>query len=156
VSKNGNLLLNIPVRADGTIDEKETQILEEIAIWMKPNSKAIFGTRPWSVFGEGPASEGASIQSQGFNEGKGKPFTAEDIRFTVKGKTLYAITLGVPIKSTLIHALGSNGGQHIEAISQLGFDGTLKWSQEADALSIEPPSVKPASDAAVVYKITLR
>ena len=74
VSKNGNLLLNIPVRGDGTIDEKELKVVEGIANWMDVNKECIFGTRPWKVFGEGPASAGAALSAQGFNEGKGKPF----------------------------------------------------------------------------------
>ncbi|BCU78036.1 alpha-L-fucosidase [Luteolibacter sp. LG18] len=59
VSKNGNLFLNVPVRADGSIDEKEEGVLEGIAAWMGVNQEAIFGTRPRAVFGEGPASDGA-------------------------------------------------------------------------------------------------
>ncbi|HEU5397044.1 MAG TPA: alpha-L-fucosidase, partial [Verrucomicrobiae bacterium] len=82
VSKNGNLLLNVPVRGDGTIDDKELKIVEGIANWMDVNRECIFDTRPWKVFGEGPASAGARLSAQGFNEGKGKPFTAEDVRFT--------------------------------------------------------------------------
>ena len=97
VSKNGNLLLSVPVRGDGTIDEDERKVVEGIAAWMKINDEAIFSTRPWKIFGEGPAIESAApLTAQGFNEGKGKPFTAEDIRFTRKGNTLYAFLLGWP------------------------------------------------------------
>ena len=97
VSKNGNLLLNIPVRGDGTIDDQERAIVEEIGAWIAINQEGIFGTRPWKVFGEGPASDNAApISAQGFNEGKNKPFTAQDIRFTTKGNTLYAIAMGWP------------------------------------------------------------
>ena len=87
VSKNGNLLLNIPVRGDGTIDDDERKVVAGITSWMKINSEAIYSTRPWKIFGEGPAIEDvAPLKAQGFNEGKGKPFTYEDIRFTIKGK----------------------------------------------------------------------
>lgn len=97
VSKNGNLLLNIPVRGDGTIDEKEVAIVEEIADWMDVNSECIYSTRPWYIFGEGPVAESANpIEAQGFNEGKGKPYTSEDIRFTKKGDALYAIVMEPP------------------------------------------------------------
>jgi alpha-L-fucosidase len=92
VSKNGNLLLSIPVRADGTIDSEERRIVEEIGGWMGRFSDAIHGTRPWVVFGEGPTDVVGGM----FNEGKQKPFTADDIRFTTKDKALYAITLGAP------------------------------------------------------------
>jgi alpha-L-fucosidase len=89
VSKNGNLLLNIPVKGNGAIDEQEIAILEEIAAWMKVNAACIFDTRPWKVFGEGPAiTDAAPLSAQGFNEGKGKPFGAADMRFTTKGDTL--------------------------------------------------------------------
>ena len=97
VSKNGNLLLNIPVRADGTIDDKEEKVLQGIAAWMDVNKESIIATRPWKVFGEGPASEvPATAQAGNFTEGKGKAFSAADVRFTVKDGTVYAIVLGVP------------------------------------------------------------
>jgi alpha-L-fucosidase len=103
VSKNGNLMLNIPVRGDGSIDEKERKVVEEIGAWMKVNSESIYGTRPWKIFGEGPAQQAAAaLNAQGFNEGKGKPFTHEDIRFATKGDTLYATALGWPEDGKLI------------------------------------------------------
>src|SRR5207245_11535534 len=97
-AKNGNLLLNIPGRGDGTIDEKEEAIVDRIATWTQPNGEAIFGTRPWRKFGEGPTKPPPPGM---FSEDKLKPFTAqdirftrkEDIRFTQKGETLYAIFL---------------------------------------------------------------
>ena len=108
VSKNGNLLLNIPVRGDGSIDDQEFSVLEGIGAWMDVNSEAIYDTRPWEVFGEGPASGGAALQAQGFNEGKGKPLTHEDIRFTQKGEVLYAFIMendaSVDIRITSYHA----------------------------------------------------
>ena len=108
VSKNGNLLLNIPVRGDGTIDEKELKVVEGIADWMDVNKECIFSTWPGKVFGEGPASQGAALSAQGFNEGKGKAFTSEDVRFTQTkdGKTFYAIVLGAPTNGMSIASLG--------------------------------------------------
>jgi alpha-L-fucosidase len=158
VSKNGNLLLSIPVRADGTIDSDETAIVEGIAAWMDVNSESIFGTRPWKVFGEGPAiASAAPISAQGFNEGKGKPFTAEDIRFTQKGNTLYAIVLGWPAQALKIKSLGKEAkllDKQIANVQLLGSDERIAWSQDDDALVIEPAKNKP-SDAAVVFKIQL-
>ena len=90
VSKNGNLLLNIPLRGDGTIDEDERRILSDLAAWMPANSEAIHGTRPFTVFGEGPPDVKGSTN---FNENTSRPYTAEDIRFTVKGDALYAFAL---------------------------------------------------------------
>jgi alpha-L-fucosidase len=81
VSKKGNLLLNISVWGYGTIDEKELTVVEGIGDWMALNSVAIYGTRPWKVFGEGPASYGAALSAQGFNEGKGKPIHRRGSRF---------------------------------------------------------------------------
>jgi alpha-L-fucosidase len=159
VSKNGNLLLNIPVRGDGSIDDKEEKVLEGIAAWMDVNKESIFGTRPWKVFGEGPASAGTELSAQGFNEGRGKPFTAEDVRFTVKGDSLYAIVLGVPEKPVSIKSLGKNAGlldKQITQVALLGDKEITGWSQTADALVIPLPSVKPASNAAVVFIISVR
>lgn len=97
VSKNGNMLLNIPVRGDGSIDEKELEIVEGITEWMDINSECIYGTRPWFIYGEGPKVESVNpIRAQGFNEGQGAPYTYKDIRFTKKDDVLYAIVMELP------------------------------------------------------------
>jgi alpha-L-fucosidase len=158
VSKNGNLLLNVPVRGDGSIDEKEVAVLEGIAGWMETNRECIFGTRPWKVFGEGPASDGAELSAQGFNEGRGKPFTAEDFRFTAKGDTLYAIQLGWPTNAVNIKSLGKSAGllgKSIGTVEILGSSETLEWQQADDALVIQAPKNRP-SDIAIVFKVTPR
>ena len=158
VSKNGNLLLNIPVRGDGTIDEKELAIVNGIGDWMAVNKEAIFGTRPWKTFGEGPASAGSALSAQGFNEGKGKATTAADFRFTQKGKVIYAIELGWPTNAVIIKSLGQAAGlldKPIRKIQLLGSREKIKWSQTDDGLQIEAPQNKP-SDHAIVFKITTR
>jgi alpha-L-fucosidase len=156
VSKNGNLLLSVPVRGDGTIDSDELAVVRDIAKWMDVNRESIFGTRPWKVFGEGPASDNAApLRAQGFNEGKGKPFTAEDVRFTAKGKTLYLIVLGAPTKALQIKSLGTEAkllDEPVGSIQLLGSDEVIKWSQAGNALTIESPVNKP-SDIAVVFKV---
>ena len=121
VSKNGNLMLNIPVRGDGTIDEKERKIVEGIGAWMKLNSESIYGTRPWKIFGEGPAQQGvAQLNAQGFNEGKGKPFTFEDIRFATKGDVLYATAMDWPKDGKLlIKTLAKNSTQFPREIQKV-------------------------------------
>jgi alpha-L-fucosidase len=159
VSKNGNLLLNIPVRGDGTIDEKELKVVEGIADWMAVNKECIFGTRPWIVFGEGPASAGAKLTAQGFNEGKGKPFTAQDVRFTqsTDGKTIYAIVLGAPTNAVSIHAFGHPAwllDRSIKTIRLLGSREKIHWQQTDDALQIAQPGKMPNAFANV-FKITL-
>jgi alpha-L-fucosidase len=142
VSKNGNLLLNIPVRGDGSIDEKEQKIVEEIGAWMDINKESIFGTRPWKTFGEGPASEGAALTAQGFNEGKGKPFTASDFRFTTKDGILYAMIMnGTGEMETLITSLAKGSkwieGKKVTEVRQLGSKARLKWSQTEKGLSVK-------------------
>jgi alpha-L-fucosidase len=145
VSKNGNLLLNIPLRGDGTPDDASLAVVEGIAAWMEVNREAIFDTRPWRIFGEGPASEGVALSAQGFNEGKGKPFTAADVRYTVSkdGKTLYVI------------ALGTQDGPRITQLTALGVAAPVRWTQNAEHLVIEPLGAKPPHEAALVFKITL-
>jgi alpha-L-fucosidase len=160
VSKNGRLLLNIPLRGDGTPDEKEEEILEDIAAWMDVNKECIFGTVPWSIFGEGPASDGAPLAGQGFNEGKGKPFTAQDVRFTAHGDTLYAILLDWPGDSQEVNvkALAQDSswlaGRKIARARLLGSEGPLDWSQDVSGLKAKMPSKSPCAGP-VVLKIDL-
>jgi len=98
VRKNGNLLLNIPIRGDGSIDELELNIVDGITKWMGINNEGIYETRPWHIYGEGPKAESSNpINAQGFNEGKGAPYTVKDIRFTKKGNTLYAFIMENPV-----------------------------------------------------------
>lgn len=153
VSKNGNMLLNIPVRGDGTIDDKEVAVLEGIAAWMDINKESIFDTRPWKVFGEGPAAEAANpINAQGFNEGRIK-FSSKDIRFNQKGNILYASLLGVPEEAIVIKSLGKSASAgKISKIELLGSKEKVKWSQDADGLKIEKPKEIP-NPIAVVFKI---
>jgi alpha-L-fucosidase len=157
VSKNGNLLLSIPVRGDGTIDDKEEKIVNDIAAWMAVHKESILGTRPWKVFGEGPAMGSApSLKAQGFNEGKGRPFTAQDIRFTTKGKTIYAIVMGWPTNDVSIQSLGKSAKlleQPVNKIQLLGSREKIKWTQADGALVISQPKTK-TSDIAIVFKIT--
>jgi len=151
VSKNGNLLLNIPVRGDGTIDDKEVNILEGIAKWMDINKESIFETRPWKIFGEGPAADSANpINGPGFNEGKAK-FTEKDIRFTQKKNIVYATIMGKPSGEIFIKALNV---QKIKQIKLLGSNEAIKWKQTADGLMIKNPNKIP-DEIAAVFKIIL-
>jgi alpha-L-fucosidase len=158
VSKNGNLLLNVPVRGDGTIDADEQAVVEEIGVWMKTNSESIFDTRPWKVFGEGPAQDNAApLSAQGFNEGKGKPFSASDIRFTTKGNTLYAIVLGWPLDGKiLIKSLAANSALHPESISKVELTGgpQLSFNRGNEGLEVTLPQQKPAIDYAFALRIS--
>ena len=153
VSKNGNLLLNIPVRGDGTIDEDEQKILADLATWMPANGEAIFGTRPFTVFGEGPPD----VQGSGnFNEGKARPYTAVDVRFTSKGDTLYAFLLAWPENGKAKIKTLAKGGEHypkeIGRIELLG-GGEVKFTRDADALTVTLPEKRP-SEFVATLKIT--
>jgi len=152
VSKNGNLLLSVPVRGDGTIDSEEMAIVKGITAWNKRNGECIFGTRPWKIFGEGPASEVVNpLTAEGFNEGKGKPFTGSDFRFTTKGNLLYAIALGLPpdgkaiVKSLALTSIHYSG--QIADVKLVGYDHSLSYHRRSDALVIELPNDLPQQEA---------
>ena len=145
VSKNGCLLLNVGPHADGTIPERARVILTQLGDWMKINGEAIYGSRPWQVYGEGPTRNSGG----GFSERKDHPYTSEDIRFTTRGGYLYAIALDWPASGKLlIRSIAGNP----RAISLLGHEGRLKWSRIAEGLAIELPASKPC-DYAFVFKI---
>jgi len=158
VSKNGNLLLNIPVKGNGSIDDQEVAILEEIAAWMTINSECIFDTRPWKVYGEGPAiSDAAPIAAQGFNEGKGKPFGAADMRFTTKGDTLYAVVFGWPDNGKVtIKSLSDGNTLRPGAVNKVELvgGGELHFQRNAAGLDVTLPENRPALTYANVLKIS--
>jgi alpha-L-fucosidase len=150
-------MLNIPVRGDGTIDEKERKVVEEIAVWMKANSESIYGTRPWKIFGEGPAQQAAAqLNAQGFNEGKGKPFTYEDIRFATKANVLYATAMGWPQDGTLvIKSLATQSPYHIAGIQRvelLGMNEPLSFEHSDQGLRVKLPQ-QNFNGPAHVFKI---
>jgi alpha-L-fucosidase len=153
VSKNGNLLLNVPIRGDGSIDEKEVAVVEGITAWMDVNKESIFDTRPWKVFGEGPAADAANpLQAQGFNEGRIK-LTAKDIRFNTKGNILYVTVMGTPAENILIKNLGaSRAPEKIKKIEMLGSKEKVRWTHDKQALEIIKPTSVP-DGIAVVYKV---
>jgi alpha-L-fucosidase len=151
VSKNGNLLLNVPVRGDGSIDEKELEVVKGITAWMDINKESIYDTRPWKIFGEGPAADAANpINAQGFNEGRIK-FSGKDIRFNQKGKVLYVTLMGVPNEDITIKNL-SAAQNKIRRVELLGSKEKLKWKQNADGLKIEKPKTIP-NEIAIVFKV---
>lgn len=159
VSKNGNLLLSVPLRADGTPDPTEIKVVKRIGAWMQINSESIYDTRPWVIYGEGPTAEAANpINAQGFNEGRQK-YSAKDIRFNRKGdKVLYVTLLGVPEEDITVKALGTKTAQNsrkIRSITMLGSADKVVWTQAQDGLTIACPAAVPASEA-VVYKVEFR
>ena len=144
VSKNGNLLLNIGPRSDGTIPEEEQDVLRSIGGWLAVNGEAIYGTRPWTTYGEGPTK----IVGGAFHDTAAKAFTPQDIRFTSKGTVLYAIALGWPRDGGLtIHALGRSGGLKVRKVGLLGSKEEIGFSQEEDGLHLTVPAQAPGSYA---------
>ncbi len=153
VSKNGNLLMNIGPRSDGTIPDEVQHVLLAVGQWLKVNGDAIYGTRPWKIYGEGPTK----VAAGSFHDTDTQPYTAEDFRFTTKGSDLFAIEMGWPDSGeAVIHSLGTNGlpGQHILSVSVLGSEAKISYQQDADGLHIKLPE-KPSGEAAYAFRISL-
>jgi len=144
VSKNGNLMLNIPVKGDGTIDSDELKVLNELATWFPANGEAIYGTRPFKVSGEGPPDV---VTTGNFNENKGRAYTPEDIRFTVKDGRLYAIVMVAPESGkvrikTLAKGSPLFSGEVVK-VELLGAAGGLKFDRLGDTLEVALPGRAP-------------
>ena len=146
VCKNGNLLLNIPVRGDGSIDEKERAFLTEFKAWLDVNGEGIFGSRPWKIYGEGEVKTSNSGSFKD-NERLQESLSEKDIRFTQKNGHVYAFVLGFPTSDTVtIKALGRKSaqmnGKRIKKVRLLGCNKKIVWCQGADALIITMPDIK--------------
>jgi alpha-L-fucosidase len=145
VSKNGNLMLSVPLQRDGTPDTDEIEIVKGIGAWLKVNGEAIYATRPWKVYGEGPSivsSEKGHFGGQ--NDVQKAPFTAEDIRFTQSkdGKTLYAIVLEIPADGAVTVKSLANGSPNwpgdIGSVRLVG-GGKLKFTRDVEGLHVVLP-----------------
>ncbi len=155
VSKNGNLMLNFPLPNSGMLDDRELKILSSITDWTQINGEAIFASRPWKISGQTTAPV-STAQSAMFNEDKRKPLTAENVRFTTKGQSLYAFVMGWPEKVATIAPLGDGSKQapgKIEKVELLGFPAKLPWTRKETGLEIQLPEQKP-SEHAVAFKIS--
>jgi alpha-L-fucosidase len=157
VSKNGNYLLNVPVRGNGSIDELERHILDGIGQWMKRNSECIYDTRPWKIYGEGPSTQNqAKLTAQGFNEGK-TSYTAQDIRFTSKNNDLYAIVMEWPAdRKVCITSLATGKPDmslQVQQVTWLETQQPLAFSQTAAGLEVVFPDNAPQQPFAHVLKI---
>ncbi len=155
VSKNGNLLLNIPLPNSGEPDASEMRVLEGITAWIQVNGEGIYGTRPWKVYGEGPSTL-QKIETGNFNEDKQKDLTGEDIRFTAKGKTIFAFVMGKP-EIAEVKALGlwspQNPGK-IQRVEILGRSDSPEWVQDNEALRVRLPA-GITSDIGLAFKVEL-
>jgi alpha-L-fucosidase len=145
VSKNGNLLLNIGPKSDGTIPDEVKQVLLAVGGWLKVNGEAIYGTRPWTVFGEGPTQ----VEAGKFHDTDVKPYTAQDFRFTTKGDVLYATELAWPADGkAVIHALSSRAGtEKVQGVTLLGSDAPVAFEQTADGLVLHVTGAPPTAYA---------
>ena len=148
------------MKGNGTIDDKEEKILEDIAAWMEVNGEGIFDTRPWCIYGEGPSTETAiPLDGAGFNEGKNAPYTSADIRFVKKGKYLYAHIMKwasdgkIQIKSLATGSPYCKG--EIEKVELLG-GGKAKFRRTSKGLLIDLPKDKTPNPISLVLKITNR
>jgi alpha-L-fucosidase len=155
VSKNGQLLLNISPKADGTIPEDQEQVLLEIGDWLQHFGEAIYGTRPFTVYGEGPTQ----MEKGGHFVKTDLAYGAQDIRYTRKGDIVYAIVLGWPGEGeeVTMTALGEKVSEKpltVKSVALLGADESLKWKQKKDELVITCPETKP-DDIAIVFKIAI-
>jgi alpha-L-fucosidase len=145
VSKNGNLLMNIGPRSDGTIPDEVQQVLLDVGGWLNVNGEAIYGTRPWRIYGEGPTK----VAAGSFHDTETTEYTPQDFRFTTKGDVLYAIGLGWPANGEgVIHALAPTAGtEKVQSIALLGSDATLQFTQQADGLHVRLPAQSPSKYA---------
>jgi alpha-L-fucosidase len=155
VSKNGIFILDIPGKPDGTIDSKEIAVLDGITAWMQINGEAIYETRPWTVYGEGPnAVTAGSFQGKSVTK-----LSEKDIRFTRnKAKTVvYTIVLGWPMAEFVVESLGISAATRpgkITNVQLLGTDEKVKWKQTAAGLNVTlPERFKPAVNYAAALKI---
>ncbi len=151
-SKNGCLLLNIGPKPDGTIPEQAQRILLDMGRWLSANGEAIYGTRPWKVYGEGPTKVAAGA----FHDTATEPYSSQDIRFTRKGDALYAIALGWPSDGQLTIkslAQGSpNGDVKIGSVQLLGSTAPVKWTRDQSGLRLQLPAQK-TGEYAYVFKL---
>jgi alpha-L-fucosidase len=154
VSKNGNLMLSVPVRGDGSIDGDEVKIVGDIGDWLKVNGAAIYATRPWKVYGEGPSTTAFEKgQFDGQRDADTKPFTPADLRFTQSkdGQTLYAICLAFPADGKItIKSLAENSALwpgSVGSVRLLGGRGNLKFIRAKNGLQITLPDERPCGIA---------
>ena len=154
VSKNGQLLLNISPMADGTIPDDQKQVLLDMGKWLSKYGEAIYGTRPFVEYGEGPTR---MQKGGGFSKMRGR-YGAQDIRYTRKGNTVYALILGWPgaNKAITMKMFGRGGlAEHVKVtkVSMLGTRERIQWERQASGLVVHTPSTT-VDDLTIVFKLS--
>lgn len=161
IARDGNAALCISILPDGSLDDGSLKMLKEVGIWMRRNGESVYGSHAWSIPGEGEMINGKLKMLPGGALGKKHAdfkFDTKDFRFTVgNNNALYAFCMTVPspLATVTIQSLGTeapNFKKTIKKVSLLGYQGTLKWKQTADGLSIVCPKKMPF-ETAVVFKI---
>jgi alpha-L-fucosidase len=158
VSKNGNLLLNVVQTPEGDLEPDVMNILNEIAAWTPANGEAIYGTRPWKIYGEGPTTMKSQEKGRFGGVKDVRPYESTDIRFTTKGETLYAFCMGTPAGDVKIVSLGKNSkisSKNVKSVQLLGGNEKLTWKQEDGALVITKPATLPGWNV-VTFKIEFK
>jgi alpha-L-fucosidase len=155
VSKNGVLLLNVSPMADGTIPENQRQVLLELGEWLDTNGEAIYATRPWITYGEGPTKEPEG-DFKNHGEFQKLVYSSKDMRYTAKGNVLYATFFGWPDGEYALletFAQGNlSGDLKVNDISLLGYEGDIEWRQTEKGIEIELPGER-INEMAVVFKL---
>ncbi len=153
VSKNGNLLLNVGPRADGVIPDEAADLLRGLGSWLQVNGEAIYDTRHWNRFGEGPTGVTVGHLSERSNAA----LTAQDIRFTQSDRALYATLLAWPGAESRMTALtpAAFDSTRVMDVSLLGGAGSLAWRQDEEGLVVTLPNTPPDCGHAYVVKFTL-
>jgi len=147
VSKNGNLLINVVQTPEGDLEQDVLDIMEGITKWISANGEGVYGTRPWKIYGEGPSVLKENQKSGTFGGlSDFGSYQSSDVRYTTKGKNLYAFVMSTPVSDIKLTSLGKNSkvsSQKIVSVSMLGSKEQLKWKQEDEALVISKPANLP-------------
>ena len=157
VSKNGTFILNVPGKPDGTIDSKEIAVLDGVTAWMQVNGEAVYETRPWKIYGEGPNM----VKAGSFQGNSVSKLGPKDIRFTRNkaNNVVYALVLGWPTEPILVQSLGTSSSTQpgkVVRVELLGSGTKVNWKQQPDGLRVElPKQYQPDVDYAAALKVTM-
>ena len=136
-------MLSVPIRGDGTIDDRERQIVEEIGTWMGRYGEAIYGTRPWRLHGEGSTANGSGAFSEG---GQASTYTAKDVRYVTRNGAIHALVLGWPADGKVRLALLGSGNPvgrgEVQRVTLPGSDAPLSFTRSPDVLEVRVPDAR--------------